>query len=230
MTFQLCAVPLEPVVFEVFPPGQSSAASSEQTVHIPVPYGGQHDFQPPSAADFSNPPDNRFFFFRTFPGKKCEDPTHSEVRECPGGQAHGLHELSWRLYVLHGERHGVRLFLLVAPGRVVWAGALLFRLPSYPVVQKLSPVWTEHGVVFARQSTDASGKFPCLCGLFALSAHGVGYSGSRPRIWQSLSLCLFVACGVQLDFRGDATDLRSTVDTCSASASRGYLAIFTHFL
>ena len=37
-----------------------------------------------------------------------------------------FHELSWRLGVLHWERHGVRLLLLVAPGRVVWAGALLF--------------------------------------------------------------------------------------------------------
>ena len=62
-------------------------------------------------------------FFRTFPRyKKSEDPAHSVVRECPGSRAHGLHELSWRLGVIHWERHGVRLLLLVAPGRVVWAG------------------------------------------------------------------------------------------------------------
>ena len=30
------------------------------------------------------------------------------MRECPESRAHGLHELSWRLGVLHGERHGVR--------------------------------------------------------------------------------------------------------------------------
>ena len=46
-----------------FPPGQSSAASSEQTVHIPVPHGSRHDLSP-SAADFSNPLDtaNQGFF------------------------------------------------------------------------------------------------------------------------------------------------------------------------
>ena len=40
-----------------------------------------------------------------------------------------------------------------------------------------------------------------------------------------------VACGVRLDFRGDATGaiLGSTVDSCSALASRGYFANFTHF-
>ena len=35
-----------------FPPGLDSAASSEQTVHIPVPHGGWHDLHPPSAVDF----------------------------------------------------------------------------------------------------------------------------------------------------------------------------------
>ena len=98
-----------------FPPGQSSAASSEQTVHIPVPHGSRHDLSP-SSADFSNPPDTAYQgVFSTFPRykKKCEDPAHSLVRECPGSRAHGLHELSWCLGVLHGERHGVRLLLLV---------------------------------------------------------------------------------------------------------------------
>ena len=40
-----------------FLPGQSSAASSEQTFHIPVPHGGRHGLHPPSAVDFSNLPD-----------------------------------------------------------------------------------------------------------------------------------------------------------------------------
>ena len=48
----------------------SSAASSEQTVHIPVPHGSRHDLSP-SAADFSNPPDTaNQGFFRTFPRYK----------------------------------------------------------------------------------------------------------------------------------------------------------------
>ena len=48
-----------------FPPEQRSAASSEQTVHIPVPHGGRHDL---SAADFSNPLDtaDQGFFFALF--------------------------------------------------------------------------------------------------------------------------------------------------------------------
>ena len=46
----------------------------------------------------------------------CEDPAHSVVRECPGVSAHGIHELSWLLGVLHGERHGVRLLLIITPG------------------------------------------------------------------------------------------------------------------
>ena len=37
-------------------------------------------------------------------------------------------------------------------------GVALRGLPSYPVVQKLSQVLTEHGVVYTRQSTDASGR------------------------------------------------------------------------
>ena len=36
-------------------------------------------------------------------------------------------------------------------------GVALPGLPSYPVVQKLSPVLTEHGLVYTRQSTDAPG-------------------------------------------------------------------------
>ena len=53
-----------------FPPEQSSAASSEQTVHIPVPHGGRHDLSL-SAADFSNSPDTADYgFFRTFPRYK----------------------------------------------------------------------------------------------------------------------------------------------------------------
>ena len=53
-----------------FPPGQSSATSSEQTVDIPVPHGGRHDLSP-SSADFSNPPDTaNQGFFRTFPRYK----------------------------------------------------------------------------------------------------------------------------------------------------------------
>ena len=97
-----------------------------------------------------------------FSTKKCVDPAHSQVRECPGSRAHGLHELSWRLGVLHGERHGARLLLLVAPGRVVWGWCVaLPGLPSYPVAQKLSPVLTEHGVVFTRQFTDASVHVAC---------------------------------------------------------------------
>ena len=54
------------------------------------------------------------------------------MRECPGSRAHGLHELSWRLGVLHGERHGVRLLLLVASGRVVWAGRCSSWCPLLP--------------------------------------------------------------------------------------------------
>ena len=37
-------------------------------------------------------------------------------------------------------------------------GVALPGLSSHPVVQKLSPVWTEHGVVYTCQSTDASGR------------------------------------------------------------------------
>ena len=64
-----------------FHPEQVSTASLEQTVHIPVPHGGQHDFHPPSAADSSNPLDTGDqVVFRTFPrNKKCEDPAHSVV-------------------------------------------------------------------------------------------------------------------------------------------------------
>ena len=54
------------------------------------------------------------------------------MRECPGSRAHGLHELSWCLGVLHGERHGVRLLLLVASGRVVWAGRCSSWSPLLP--------------------------------------------------------------------------------------------------
>ena len=83
-------------------------------------------------------------------------------------------------------------------------------LTSYPVVQKLSPVLTEHGVVYTRQSTDASGRISwsmwlaravCTWKYDALFRCG-------PRIRQSLSLCLGVACG------GDAWDamLGSPVD------------------
>ena len=54
-----------------FSPGQSSAASSEQTVHIRLPHGGRHDLHPPSAADFSNPRNTADQgFFRTFPQYK----------------------------------------------------------------------------------------------------------------------------------------------------------------
>ena len=65
-------------------------------------------------------------------------------------------------------------------------------LPSYPVVQKLSPVLTEHGVVTPVSLRTLLEEFPCLCGLLALSAHGdmVHYfvmalvSGSRCRfVW-----------------------------------------------
>ena len=94
-------------------------------------------------------------------------------------------------------------------------------------------MFTEHGVVYTRQSTDATGRISlsmwlaravCTWKYGALFRYG-------PRIWQSLSLCLGVACGVRLDFRGDATGaiLGSTVDTCSASASRGSLTNFTYF-
>ena len=52
------------------------------------------------------------------------------------------------------------------------------------------------------------------------------------RQWMVSPSCLVVACGVRLDFRGDATGaiLGSTVDTCSASVSRDSLTNFTHFL
>ena len=65
-------------------------------------------------------------------------------------------------------------------------GVALLGLPSYPVVQKLSPVLTEHGVV-----TPVSLRTWRYGALFR---YGL-------RIWQSLSLCLGVACGVRLDFR-----------------------------
>ena len=58
-----------------------------------------------------------------------------------------------------------------------------------------------------------------------------GLFGLGPRLWKSLSLCLGVACGVQ-NFPGGAWDAMHgwTVDTRSASASRGYLTNFTHSL
>ena len=71
-------------------------------------------------------------------------------------------------------------------------GVALPGLPSYPVVQKLSPVLTEHGVVTPVSLRTLLEEFPCLCGLLALSAHGdmVHYfvmalvSGSRCRcVW-----------------------------------------------
>ena len=72
-------------------------------------------------------------FFAFFRGtKKCEDPAHSVVRECSGSRAHGLHELSWRLGVLYGKRHGVRSLLLFASGRVVWAGRCSSWSPLLP--------------------------------------------------------------------------------------------------
>ena len=95
-------------------------------------------------------------------------------------------------------------------------GVALPGLPSYPGVQKLSPVLTEHGVVYTRQSTEASGRISlamwlaravCTWKYGALFRYG-------PRVWQSLSLCMGVACGERLDFPGDAWDavLGSPVD------------------
>ena len=88
------------------------------------------------------------------------------MRECARSRAHGLHELSWRLGVLHGERHGVRLPLLVALDKVVWAGALLFLislLPSGPEV-------------FAGVDSARYRLHPSVCG----------------RFWKNLPVC--VAC------------------------------------
>ena len=45
-------------------------------------------------------------------------------------------------------------------------------LPSYPVVQKLSPVLTEHGIVKPVSLWTLLEEFPGLCGLLALSALG----------------------------------------------------------
>ena len=94
------------------------------------------------------------------------------MRECPRSRAHGLHELSWRLGVLHGGRHEVRLLLLVASGRVVWAGRCSSWSPLLPVVQKLSPVLTEQGIVTPVSLWTRLEDFPGLCGLLALSALG----------------------------------------------------------
>ena len=85
-----------------FPRGQGSTALSEQIPEFPDPGGGHADFQPVqgSAASSSDSPGQAGQgVFRTFSPfqKKCEDPAHSVVRECPGSRAHGLHELSWRL-------------------------------------------------------------------------------------------------------------------------------------
>ena len=185
-----------------FPPGQSSAASSEQTVDIPVPHGGQHDLHPPSAADFSNPPGTADQgVFRAFPWyKKVRRSAHSVVRECPGSRARGSMSSAGVLAYFRGERHGVRLRLLAE-----WfgLGVTLPGVSSYPVVQKLSPVWTGHGVVYTRQSTDASGRISLsvwLARAVCIRKHGALFR-CGPRIWQSLSLCLG-ACGVQLDFCG----------------------------
>ena len=45
-------------------------------------------------------------------------------------------------------------------------------LPSYPVVQKLSPVLTQHGIVTPVSLWTLLEEFPGLCGLLALSALG----------------------------------------------------------
>ena len=76
------------------------------------------------------------------------------------------------------ERQGVRFLLLVASGRVVWAG----RCSSW------SPVYTH-------QSTDASRRISLSMWL-ARAVMEFGQFGLGPRILQSLSLCLGVACGV----------------------------------
>ena len=71
-----------------FPPGLGSAASSEQTVHIPVPHGDQCDLHPPSAVDFSNPPDtaDQGLFFRTLPRyKKSAKIPRTQQRESAEG-------------------------------------------------------------------------------------------------------------------------------------------------
>ena len=85
-----------------FSPGRTSLqCTGEQSVHILVPHGGRHDLHPPSAADFSNPPDtaDQGFFFRTFPRykKSAKIPRAQWCESAPG-----LELMAWRLGVLHG--------------------------------------------------------------------------------------------------------------------------------
>ena len=135
-----------------------------------------HDLHLPSASDFSNPPDTADQGgFRTFPQykKSAKIPRTSVVRDFPGTPAHGVHELSLRLGVLHGERHWVRLLLLVAPGRVVRAGALLFLvspLTQWSRSYRRCGLSTVSSTPVSLRTLEES---PCLCGLLVLFAHGV---------------------------------------------------------
>ena len=148
LTFQLCAVPMELEVFTVFTrQGCSGFFKSAR-------YG-------------------RSWGFSHFPGTKQVRRSRAlSSARVPWNRAHGLHELSWRLGVLHGERHWVRLFLLVALADWFGLGVAPLGLPSHPVVQKLSPVLTEHGIVTPVSLWTLLEEFPGLCGLLALSALG----------------------------------------------------------
>ena len=203
-------------VFKVLP-GQSSAASSEQTVHIPVPHGGRHYLHPPSAADFSNPPDTADQGggergVRTLPRyKKSAKIQRTQLCEsAPGVELVASMSLVGVLACFVANGMGCDYFFWSLQAE--WFGwfVALLGLPSCPVIQKLSLVWTEHGVVFTRQSTDASGK-NSVC---VACSHMEWAVRARPSYLAVMSLCLGFACGVQLDFPGDAWDamLSSTVD------------------
>ena len=214
-----------------FLPEQVSTASLEQTVHIPVPHGGRHDFlqrilQIRRTREIKG-------FFRTFPRykKSAKIPRTQQCESAPGVEFVASMSLAGVLACFMGNDMGCDNFFWLFLAEWFGLGVALPGLPSCSVIQNLSPVWTEHGVVYTRHSTDASGKMSLsvwLARAVCTWKHGAFFRyGPLAVIVAVFGCCLWCTIGFS-GARGAM--LGSPVDTCSASASRGSLTNFTHFL